>query len=67
MEKLLESYLANQLVSVHELATGQIGAVVVNSEGKSYWLRFVSELESKPVTYTVIVAVVAAVLTIVFT
>lgn len=64
MERLLEGYLANQLVSVHEKATGTNGtagqAVIAPKSGfRSSTL--VAEIESKPVIYGGILAIVLAV------
>lgn len=64
MERLLEGYLANQLVSVHEKATGTNGSsgqVVTTAKSGFRNSTIVAELESKPVIYGGLLAIVLTV------
>ena len=66
MEQLLESYLANQLVSIHELATGQIASSGGASSERSFGKKLLSEIENRPVLYTCLVAIALAAIPLVF-
>lgn len=63
MEGLLEQYLANQLLMVHQKATGGKLSPVPQTDKKSddFLNRFLSALEKRPVLYTSILAVGLAV------
>ncbi len=64
MEKLLDSYLANQLVEVHEYASGK--DILITNESKSK-NKYITLVEGHPVITGGIITLVVAVLGILFT
>ena len=69
MENLLEKYLANQLVQLHEQATGNIAISLpqTGTRGRGRALKTaIDSVEARPVLYTVLATVVVGLLALVF-
>lgn len=64
MEKLLEGYLATQLLRVHEQAVGSNRSVLAGQDiqTRSLGARIVAAIESKPVFYPLIAAILLGIL-----
>lgn len=66
MEQLLESYLANQLVNVQELASGRDLTSETGDDNSSVKKRVVALLENHPVIASGIFLLIATIFTVVF-
>jgi Fic family protein len=69
MENLLEKYLANQLVQVHEQATGSMANSFQSPESpvqKRPLTKMIDSVEARPVLYTVLATIGAGLLALIF-